>query len=221
MNLNTTLKLLSAVAAMTVAAAANATAYCPGDSGTYTAAGAGYTAETTGTPGSGPDGYTLWLSIEGGLVGSDCYYRAGNLDTPLPNGPGGLTGWEDFGLGDYTLKFTTAQAPGGSGLTFGAGSFTLSGWDFSEPLYMGFHFGQGAGDPDSFIVRLDPSFFTNGSGTSAFAFSGELGLSNIYLWGTRCTNGDCGGEEVPEPGSLALLGMGLAGLALIRRRRRS
>lgn len=230
MKLNQTIKVFAAAAALSVGQAAMAAdVYCPGDPSAFLPAGTGFIGSATGNAPNGndaPAGYNSYVFVEGGLAAS-CYYRAGNLDA---GGPGDR-GWDDFGIGSYLVKYPDdASNPAllsftGNGVS--SGTFTLgAGVSLTSPLYIGFHFGGGTGNPDSFIVQLDAAFFLNPANgrQSDFAFTSANGggLSNIYLFAARCSPNDpsCQTTDIPEPGSLALLGAGLVGLALMRRRRR-
>lgn len=103
----------------------------------------------------------------------------------------------------------------GEGGYSGTWSFSSSVWTSWQNVYLYFHFGnvEGLGtayDPDYFIVRLSP---IDTSGTWVVNPDKRGALSNIALMVGTPTN------NVPEPGTLALLGLGLAGIALVRRRR--
>jgi hypothetical protein len=95
-------------------------------------------------------------------------------------------------------------------------SFGLaSSWAMYQRVFLYFHFGGGgdkpATNPDWFIVELSPSN-TSGTWELAGPSTAGLSLSNIAVVGAvrRST--------VPEPGTLALIGVALLGAAAARRR---
>jgi hypothetical protein len=152
------------------------------------------------------------FTVDPALVGGLCYSQEGNLQVAdYPNiGVDGLVEIEKDAGGAGQAEGLLLYTIGGTGS--GTWEIAASLWNTYSRLFLGAHFGNGSGNPDSFVVELAP---TDTSGTYALAPEDQLnGLSNLYLFGVR------GGDtQVPEPASLALLGLGLAGLGFARRRR--
>lgn len=170
-------------------------------------------------------------AIDPGLVSGFCYAQQGNFigdDFTAASTALGSTltmrGKEKADNGDTAsanLGFTME-----ADRLSGTWSVPLSLWNTYGRLFLAFHFGDGKPgetmtNPDSFVLELlrpttsgDWRFYSNDVNAKL------TGLSNIYVLSEGTCTQQCGTNDnnVPEPGSLALAGLAMAGLGLARRR---
>ena len=189
--------VVAIVGAMMVAGAANAATVSTVDS-------SGNCGDTT-SPGR-------YVDVGGALVGGYCAYQDGNLQnadiTAL-----GLNLIEKDVVGDGNGPATSGYLQY-SGSTSGTWSISSGIWDLWDHVMVGFHFGNGGGSPDSFVVELARPTTSGDWSLVALGTDRLNGLSNIYLISEVP-------REVPVPGTLGLLGLGLAGLGLVRRKQQA
>lgn len=113
------------------------------------------------------------------------------------------------GTGNPTDVYSLQYDQSGSDGTW---QFDGSLWSTFDTVALGFKFGTGNQPDNWFVYELQPNV---SSGDWAF-FGGNTGggLSNVALYGKESVS-------VPEPGTLALFGLGLVGLTLARRKNRT
>ncbi|MEH6910056.1 MAG: PEP-CTERM sorting domain-containing protein [Oceanicoccus sp.] len=125
--------------------------------------------------------------------------------------------WSNVGsetsTGNSGSFFDVTLSSGSWGSSPAAGTWTISSgfWDVYDSAVISMHVGGGNRDAtDQWLWEVDTN---ETSGTWAYLTNtvGAGGLSNLHLWGTG------GSAQVPEPGSIALLVLGLFGLGLARK----
>lgn len=118
-----------------------------------------------------------------------------------PTGEGAGLGLVGIGSGSYSQAGST-----------GTFSIDASLWSLWNSIAIGFKFGTGD-KPDEWFVYSLNSGVTSGIWEFVNMYEQGGGLSHVQLYGMPGTT------NVPEPGVLALFGLGMLGFGLVRRRR--
>lgn len=147
------------------------------------------------------------------------YIDSARVSSCLGAGSGNVNG------NPMTDAFLTTDGAGSGLVGIGSGAFTQFGtvgtfsfasslWDTWSNISIGFKFGTGNNPDEWFVYSLNPSI-SSGNWQFVNVFRRGGGLSHVQLYGTP------GGTSVPEPGTLALLGIGMLAAGAARRRKAS
>lgn len=157
-----------------------------------------------------------YVTVTNAQAGGLCYYQSGNLQ--VSDYPSITVGSPDVTEIDKNGSSGGLFSGPVGGATSGTWTVASSLWSTWGTLYIGFHFGNGSGDPDSFVVQLQNGATSGNWSFNAIAPAQVNGLSNYYLFGMGTGGGGGGGGNTPEPMSLALVAAALLGARAAARR---
>jgi hypothetical protein len=188
-------------------------------------------------------------SINGPAVGpfapsTDCYgVVIGNVSSAADVNDLGLTWGSDFLFGDANNAVTGPVSLFGGSFTFmldaaagTSGTYLLTATDNNGavlpnfPLALDFIVGLKGGNRFALYFFDDVVFDGSGGGAWTIAFeNGGQQIPNLSHMAVLVREGqreeectvNCGPQEVPEPGTLALVGLGMAGIGFAGRRRKA
>lgn len=134
----------------------------------------------------------------------------GNNDAFQTSHPGWVLADKSDAAGNLYEGWLTITGVGGTSGTFSINSVAYSVFD---NLAIGFKVGEGQLDPDWAVFA-----FVDGTLSGTWSVSGKQSLSHANLYGFG-TVSSARVAELPEPGSFALMSLGLAGLSFARKRK--
>ena len=134
----------------------------------------------------------------------------GNNDAFQTSNPGWSLADKSDVLGNLYEGWLTLT---GAGTNSGTFSISSAAYDIFDDIAIGFKVGAGQLDPDWGVFAL-----VDGTLSGTWSVSGNQSMAHANLYGSG-TSSSVTALAIPEPGSVALFGLGLVGLAVTRKRK--